>query len=229
VERTVDALQEGGEGLDLLGGGTVEHDGRQVEQHAVEDGTEVVAALGVEVEQQRGRAVLQVLQRRLVGGGVVDDLERGPHVPGTDAGGSARRGAALQVGRLADRGDVDPVERGAGQRRPHLGVRRVLGEAAGLAQHGGGRDLPRRDVVRVVVAHEPQRALGGLQLLGLGQAADDGSFVVGHERRIGRPPSRGHRRNYGIPLTARLRTVPAPAGLQPHEPGADRFLASRHG
>ena len=60
VQRTLDALQEVGEGLHLLGRGPVEDDGRQVEQHAVEQrGPVVLRRLG-EVQRERGGAVLEV-------------------------------------------------------------------------------------------------------------------------------------------------------------------------
>ena len=66
---------------DLLGRGTVEDDGRQVEQHAVEQRGPVVLRLLGEVQRERGGAVLEVLQHRLVGGLRVDDLDLRTHVP----------------------------------------------------------------------------------------------------------------------------------------------------
>ena len=165
---------------DLLGRGTVEDDRRQVEQHAVEQrGPVVLRRLG-EVQRERRGAVLEVLQHRLVGGLRVDDLDLRPHVPRTGARRSPRGGEPVEVGRLPDRCDVDAVERRAAQGRPDVGVGRVVTEAAGLAQHGGRGRLPRRCVVRVAVADEPEGALRGLQLLGLVESTVEATREVGH-------------------------------------------------
>jgi hypothetical protein len=167
VQRALDSLEEVGERLDLRGRGPVEHDGRQVEQHAVQHGAPVGPVVAVEVQEDGGRAVLEVLEHGLVGGLSVDDLDLGADVPRPLARRAAAGRQPVEVRGLTHRGDVDAVERRTGEGGPDVGVGRVLAEAAGLAQHGGRGRLPRRGVVRVAVADEPERALRGLQLLGL--------------------------------------------------------------
>ena len=130
-----------------------------------------------QVEVQRGGAVVEVDQGRLVDGcGVVADQRR-TDVPGAGARRTALGAEVVEVGRLPDRRHVDPVERGPRQHRPDVGVGRVVAQAPGLAQHRGGRRLPGCGAVGVVLAHQPERALLGLQLLGLVQS----TVEVAHE------------------------------------------------
>ena len=104
--------------LHLLGRGTVEVDRRQVEQHAVEQRGPSRAPSPREVQRERGGAVLEVLQHRLVAAAFASTTStcvRTSHAPGAPV---ARGGEPVEVGGLPDRCDVDAVERRAASGPP---------------------------------------------------------------------------------------------------------------
>ena len=70
--------------------------------------------------------------------------------------------------------DVDAVERGAGQLVPDQRVVVLVAHPAGLAEHGRGGLLPVGAGVLVLGLGQVERALLGLELGGLVQAAFDG-------------------------------------------------------
>ena len=168
--------------------GGLQHDRREVEEHAVEQGGPVGVLVGL--EPQRGDAALEVGEQRLVVGLRVGDRQVGADVPVPRAGRPARGDQPVEQVRRAQRGDADAVERGAGQLLPDQLVGVVLAQPARLAQHRRGRRLPLRAVVPVLRRGEVEGALLGLELLGLGQAALDGP-VIGHVRSVGSRPVPG--------------------------------------
>ena len=99
--------------------------------------------------------------------------------------------SAVDEVRRTERGDADAVESRPRELVPDLRVGVVVGEPAGLAEHGGGRCLPLGAVVAVLGRGQVEAALVRLELLGLGQAALDG-LLLGHARRVGSPPPQGH-------------------------------------
>ena len=86
VQGALDALEEGGERLDLLGGGPVEHHRGEVEQDAVEHRRPSRARSSWSRCSSTDVAPFSRSCRiASLAGLVVDDLHLGPHVPGTGA------------------------------------------------------------------------------------------------------------------------------------------------
>ena len=94
----------------------------------------------------------------------------------------------------------DPVEGRAGERGPHGVVRVALAEPAGLAQHPGGGLLPVGPGRGRTGQRERERALVGLELGGLRQAALQG-ILRGHDShsRSGRRSTDQHAVRYLAP------------------------------
>ncbi len=167
----------------------VEDDGSEVEQHAVEEGRPVLPA----AHPETGDAALEVDARLLVGELRVGAVDVRPDVPVALPGRTTGGLQAVEEPGRTQRGDGDAVEGGPGQLLPDQVVAVVLGEPARLAQHGRGLPLPVRDRPPVVGTREVERALLGLELTGLVQAALDGP-LIGHGANLRRgarrqPPS----------------------------------------
>ena len=186
------ALRERGEGSRRRHrvGGSVEHDRGDVEQHALQRGGQVVdgEAGSTDLHQQRGDAVLQVGQRGGVGSLGVRVGEQRPDVPAV-----AARGRADRVGQVghqrggAQRSDPDAVQGAAGEPVPDLVVGIVVRHAPGLAEDRRSSLLPDRHVLDIVGCRQTQRALRGLELLGILQATHARQDRPVAPRRAGRP------------------------------------------
>ena len=179
--------------------GGVEHDGREVEEHAVEQG-----GRGRRPRPSSSHSEVTPFSRSVSAASLAafasPTAEVGPDVPVAGAGRAARGGAGRRAGRGVPSG-VTPMPssvragqlrpRPARRGRPRRSRRALRSTAAAAASHVGA-------VVPVLGRGQRERALLGLQLGGLVQAALD----VGHgaQDRPVRPTGSGAR-PCGIPLT----------------------------
>ena len=187
---TLDQLLELEGRLDAVDVAREEDDRGEVEQHPGERLVELVDVhQGRQLHPEGGHAALEVGQRVGVGQGelapvLAAQVEEGPHVPRSRPARAAAGSKAVEQGGRAEGRDVDPVVRREGQPVPGLRIRLVGTEPPALAQHPGRRLLPVLAGRRRTVEHQRERALLGLERVGLGQAALDG-VLRGHAPTLG--------------------------------------------
>ena len=180
----------------LLRGRSVEHDGGEVDEDALERSDHV--GLRGDLQPQRRGTGLELGQGELTVAGVHD-----AHVPVPLPRRADRRVEPVEQVRRAERRHLDSVQRAPRELAPDEVVGVVVSQASGLAQDGGGRRLPLAARVLVLGSLQPQvlhrvRLRRGLH--GLVRAGCVGG--VAHVRRLLRAAAHSHGWTYGIPLSS---------------------------